>query len=260
MSDEAVHLASIQYPWGRGWQWIREGAQMFAAAPGMWIALVLLQLLIGFAASMLPDVPGAVGVSIGLLVSAVSTVVGIFIEAGLLLACDGQRRGQPPQVATLFAAFGHATARNLFGLALIQVVAWGMIAAVAAGSMAIVLGVSVALTLVGAIELFQAILGSLEALAVICLLLLPLSLLLVMASWMALPLVLLRGVAPVQAMVASFKINFRNVRALTVYGLGMAALVLVAILPLLLGMLVWLPVATTSRYAAFCDLVPRPPH
>ena len=79
-----------------------------------------------------------------------------------------------------------------------------------------------------------------------------------MAMWMAPPLVLFRGYTPTQALAESFNANFRNVRALTVYGLGMVGLAIVAVLPLLLGLLDLVPLATTTRYVAFLDLFDAP--
>ena len=96
------------------------------------------------------------------------------------------------------------------------------------------------------------------AVMIIFLFVMTLVLLFVMAMWMAPPLVLFRGYTPTRALAESFNANFRNVRALTVYGLGMAGLALVAALPLLLGFLIWLPLATTTRYAAFLDLFDAP--
>ncbi len=36
-NDAAISANNIHYPWGRGWHWIGEGAQMFLAAPGTWV-------------------------------------------------------------------------------------------------------------------------------------------------------------------------------------------------------------------------------
>ncbi len=260
MSDDATHAvnspANIQYPWGRGWHWIREGAQMFFAAPGTWVLLLILQLLVDIGLSMLPDTGGVFGSVIQLAFGVASIVIGVFFEAGLLLGCAAQRRGETLQVATLFAAFGHPAARGLLGLALIQIFAWALIAALALVAVVVVIGTGLSLLTLGAREIVDVVLGSLTSAIVVFLLVLTLSLLVVMALWMAPPLVLFQGFTPVQALIASFNANFRNVRALTVYGLAMVGLAIVAVLPLLLGLLVLVPIATTSRYVAFCDLFP----
>ena len=74
--------------------------------------------------------------------------------------------------------------------------------------------------------LVEALLRSLGSVLVILLFVMTLMLLFVMAMWMASPLVLFRGYAPTRALAESFNANFRNVRALTVYGLGMVGLAL----------------------------------
>ncbi len=79
---------------------------------------------------------------------------------------------------------------------------------------------------------------------VVFLLVMTLSLLVAMALWMASPLVLFRGYTPAQALMESFNANFRNVRALTVYGLGMVALAIVADAAAAAGI---------SRSGAACD-------
>lgn len=252
-NDAAISANNIHYPWGRGWLWIGEGAQMFLAAPGTWVLLLILQLVVDIGLSILPDA-GIFGGLIQLGVGVASVVIGVFFEAGLLLGCQAQRRGETLEVATLFAAFGHPAARGLLGLAFIQICAWAFIALIALVSVVVVIGTGLSLLTMGASAIVNDILGSLTSVMVVFLLVMTLSLLVAMALWMATPLVLFRGFTPVQAMIESFNANFRNVRALTVYGLGMVALAIVAVLPLLLGLLALVPIATTSRYVAFCDL------
>ena len=118
------------------------------------------------------------------------------------------------------------------------------------------IGLGTSIMSMGMDDIVSVVLGSLASVMLILLIVLTLSLLLVMALWMAPPLVLFRGLTPIGALIASFKVNFHNVRALTVYGLGMLGLGIVAVVPLLLGLLVLIPIATTSRYVAFCDLFP----
>ena len=113
-------------------------------------------------------------------------------------------------------------------------------------------------TAVDADVLLQSLQGSLFSVMIILMFVITLMLLFAMAMWMASPLVLFRGYAPTRALAESFNANFRNVRALTVYGLGMVGLALLAALPFMLGFLIWMPLTTTTRYAAFVDLFAEP--
>ncbi len=243
-----------QYPWSRGWYWIGEGAQMFFSAPGTWVLLLIMQWLAYIGLSMLPDAGGWFGAATHIVVGVVSIVIGVFFEAGQLLGCEAQRRGETLNATTLFAAFAHPAAAGLLSLALIQIVGWVLIAAIVVGAVAVLIGAGLSLATLAASA--DVVLGSYASVMTIVALVMTLGLLLGIALWMALPLVLFRRVAPLPALVASFSANVRNVRPLTMYGLGMVAFAVLAVIPLLLGLLVLIPIATTSRYAAFSDLFP----
>jgi hypothetical protein len=254
----AEESAARQYPWSRGWAWINKGTELFLAAPWMWISLLILQLVIGLGISMTPTPAGPTGWALDIVLEMFGLVVGVLFDAGLLLGCDAMKRGEPLRIDTLFAAFRHPAALGLIKLGLIQVLAWVAVATIALllAAMLVVGGSSV--STLDANGLAEAVLRSLGSAMIIFLFVTTLALLLVMAMWMAAPLVLFRGYTPTRALVESFNANFRNVRALTVYGLGMAGLAFIAMLPLLLGFLIWLPLATTTRYAAFLDLFDAP--
>lgn len=254
--SERTSALNAQYAWGRGWDWVNQGTEMFLAAPGTWILLLILQLITGIGISLWPTPDGFGGVIADVSLELVGVVLNVFFDAGLLLGCESMRRGESLRVGTLFAGFRHARAPALLQLAFVQILAWIVLAVLAVGLVAVLLVGQQPLTDVGSDALLGAALRSLGSAFAIVLVLLTLGLLLVVALWMAAPLVLFRGLTPSQALVASFNANFRNVRALTIYGLGMAGLAIVAALPLFLGFLVWIPLTTTSRYAAFRDLFP----
>jgi uncharacterized membrane protein len=76
-----------------------------------------------------------------------------------------------------------------------------------------------------------------------------------MATWMAPPLVLFGNAQPMQALVISLKACTRNWLALTVYGLVLLPVLLVAgLIPFLLGMLVAGPILMGSLYTAYQDI------
>src|SRR5918993_5295599 len=77
----------------QGLRWAREGLDMFAAAPAVWIGITLLFLLMGVVLAIIPFA--------GMLWS-----VAVPIHAGgLMLGCRAVRRGQPLEVRYLFNGF-----------------------------------------------------------------------------------------------------------------------------------------------------------
>lgn len=248
--------SAVVFPWGRGVQWVREGARMFIKAPGVWMLLVVLQLLIWMAISLLPTPEGLFGVVFDLLIQIGGIIVGIFLDAGLLLGCASQQRGERLQIGTLTAAIGHPAAPALIRLALLQVLAWFVVTAVV---VAMVLGLLLGGVWagIGTQAISDAVSHSLASALLIVLIAGTFGVLMAMAMWMSAPLVVFRGLTPVEALVASFHANLRNVGALTIYGLIMIALLVVAAIPLFVGLLAWIPLAMTSRYLAFVDLFPE---
>jgi uncharacterized membrane protein len=76
-----------------------------------------------------------------------------------------------------------------------------------------------------------------------------------MATWMAPPLVLFGNAQPLQALGISLKACLRNWLPLTVYGLVLLPVLLVAgMIPFLLGMLVAGPILMGSLYTAYQDI------
>jgi uncharacterized membrane protein len=252
----AHRSSSVAFPWGRGVQWVREGARMFVKAPGVWMLLVVLQLLIWVAISLLPTPEGLLGAVFDLVIQIGGIIVGIFLDAGLLLGCASQQRGERLQIGTLTAAIGHPAAPALIRLALLQVLAWFVVTAVV---VAMVLGLLLggAWAGIGTQAISDAVSHSLASVLLIVLVAGTFGVLLAMAMWMSAPLVVFRGLTPMQALVASFHANLRNVGALTIYGLIMIGLLVVAAIPLFVGLLAWIPLAMTSRYLAFVDLFPE---
>jgi hypothetical protein len=85
----------------------------------------------------------------------------------------------------------------------------------------------------------------------VCLVLL---MLISMAAWFAPALIVLHGVAPVDALRASFWACQRHFLALLVYGIVWVLLVIVCFLTLGLGFLFLAPWMFLSTYAAFVDM------
>jgi uncharacterized membrane protein len=92
--------------------------------------------------------------------------------------------------------------------------------------------------------------GALVVLLVCALLVVPL----LMAFWFAPPLIVLRGDEPVAAMLTSFRACLRNMLPFTVYGLIGIVFIVIASIPLFLGLLVLIPVAAATVYTSYKDV------
>ena len=74
------------------------------------------------------------------------------------------------------------------------------------------------------------------------------------AYWFAPALVMMHGMAPMEAMKESFYACSRNFVPFLVYGFVMTIGAVLAVLPFGLGFLVWVPVAIASTYVAYREI------
>lgn len=221
----------------RAMQWLAEGWRSFMAAPGVWLAITVVFLVIQFVLGMIPI--------IGALATAFLNPVLI---AGLLLGCRSQAEtGQPLQFETLFAGFRQRTGElvMLGVLALAGAVVLALLISLTAGGGALT-GVLLG---GGAGVVFAA-----GTALIVLLLALILAIPYMMALWFAPALVALSNCAPVDAVKRSLAACLKNWLPLTVYGVVVFVLMLVAMLPLGLGLLVLIPVLVASMYASWRDI------
>jgi hypothetical protein len=242
-----------------GWQWIARSMQLFARAPIRWLALNLALLFIAYLLAQVPV--------IGALLFAVLTPV---FAGGLTLGCQDVEIGRPLVPAHLFAGF-RINAAALVTIGGVYVV--GQI---------IVFGI---LTVVGGADLqalLQALLAERSAplpptigdrVLVSVLLAAALLVPLAMAVWFAPILAVLEAQPALRALRLSLQAGLRNLRALSVYGIAMAGLLigllfavrsLLATLPAGLAglrepvaMLVtalWLSLTLLSAYVGYRDI------
>ena len=221
---------------GQGWTWIADGFGLFKKAPGMWIALVIVLLVILIVLAFIP-VLGAV---------ATFLLMPLFV-GGLMLGCRALQSGGELELGHLFAGFKTHTA-NLIVLGALAIGGWiivmlPVIAIVGAGAMfGMMRGDAAGAAAMGG----SFVLAWLIAMA--------LSIPIYMALWFAPALVVLRGLAPAAAVKESFLGCLKNIVPFLIYGLVMVVLGIVAAIPLGLGWLVLGPVAIASVYTAYRDI------
>lgn len=222
---------------GQGWSWIMQGFELFKKAPGMWIAMVVILFLILLVLAFIP--------LLGTL--AMCLLMPVF-AAGLLLGARKLHDGGQIEITQLFEGFKVPQTGNLVVLGALTL----------AGSILVMLPVII---IVGAGAVFGGLHGGAGGAAAIggsfllaWLIAMALSVLLYMALWFAPALVVLRGVAPVAAVKASFAACLANIVPFLIYGIILLVLAIVASIPLGLGWLVLGPVVIASVYVSYRDI------
>ena len=221
---------------GQGWTWIADGFGLFKKAPGTWIALVVVLLVILVVLAFIP-VLGAV---------ATFLLMPLFV-GGLLLGCRALQGGGELELSHLFAGFKTHTA-NLVVLGALTIGGW-------------IIVMLPVVAIVGAGAFFGAMRGDAAGMAAMggsfllaWLVAMALSIPIYMALWFAPALVVLRGRAPVAALKESFLGCLKNIGPFLIYGIVMLVLSIFATIPFLLGWLVLGPVAIASVYVSYRDI------
>ena len=220
---------------GSGWDWIRGGFGLFRQNPVIWIALFFIYLLVCMALSIVPVVGPIV----------LNLLAPVFM-AGFMLGCQALESGEELEINHLFAGFKQNTSQlitvgGLYLAGIIMIV--GLMFAMTGGA---VLAMGQQGQAMGAAVSADMLPAALVALA----LLLPL----IMAYWFAPTLVVFHGISAVDAMKLSFTACLRNILPFTVYSLISMVLLLLAAIPLGLGLLVMIPTMTASLYVSYKDV------
>lgn len=225
---------------GRGWSWITEGWELFKRQPGMWIGIVVVLFVVMIVAALIPFIGG-------LLMS----LFGPVFAAGLMLGSKALDSGQPLEFGHLFAGFRERTG-TLIAVGAIYLAA-SLVVMLVVG---LTMGVGMAAMMGQGDPESVAAMGMTMVLAMLIMfaLLLPV----VMAIWLAAPLVVFHEQGAIDAMKGSFTGCLKNIVPFLVYGVVGFVLMIVATIPLGLGWLVLGPVLAASIYASYKDIYLKP--
>ncbi len=221
---------------GDGWTWIRGGFDLFKQNPVIWIALFFIYLLIGMALSVIPAVGPIV----------LNLLAPVFM-AGFMLGCQALESGEELEINHLFAGFKQNTSQlitvgGIYLAGIIIIV--GLIFVTSGGAV-----LSMAEHAPAAAEEVAGP-GMLLVAMVGLALLVPL----IMAYWFAPILVIFNGMTAIEAMKLSFSACLKNIWPFTIYGLLSMVLLVLAAIPLGLGLLVMIPTMTASLYVSYRDI------
>ena len=227
---------------GNAWSWIVGGFGLFRQNPVIWIALFFIYLLVAMVLSIVPLVGPIV----------LNLLAPVFM-AGFMLGCRALEMDEELEINHLFAGFKTNTAQlvTVGGIYLVGAI-------VIVGIVFIFFGADTMSSLFsghmaeGRPPVDPAEAGAVPALALLIILgaMLPL----IMAYWFAPALVLFHDMKAVDAMKLSFFACLRNIMPFMVYGVISAMLLVLAMIPLGLGLLIMIPTMTASLYVSYKDI------
>lgn len=233
-------------PAGHGWQWIVGGWGHFKQSPLGWGGAVVVWVVLMMVVSLVP-----------LLGSLAVNLLTPVLTAGFMLGAHEQRQGGSFELRHLFAGFSsNPGSLILVGvLYLVGMIGVFAVAGAIVGGAAFAMaggiqggatdGETAAMMLQGPV-----LLAFLVAMA----LLLPL----MMAYWFAPALVALENVRPLTALSLSFRACLKNIIPFFIYSLIAMLLMIVAVIPLGLGLLVMMPVMMAAMYVSYRDIFYTP--
>ena len=230
---------------GAGVDWIADGWRLFRRAKVMWVVFVVLFFLLSLAVSLLPGIGNLVG-----------ALLSPVILGGVMLGARSLETGGEMELEHFLAGFRTRTASllavgaiYLVGQLLLMLVFAGFVGFSALGSL--IAGDAEALAELDAGEsLLRMGLGGLVVLA--------LAVPLFAAFWFAPPLVMLNGLPAARAMRESLAACLRNWLPMLVYGILASVLLVLALIPLLLGLLVWAPLMLATLYTSYRGVFTEP--
>jgi len=221
----------------RGAAWFGEGWDLFRRAPGTWVAIFLVFAVIWV---VLAIVPGG---------SLLGSLLYPAFAAGIMLGCRKVEAGQGLALRDLFSGFS----RNLGNLLLV-----GLLYLAATFMIGILVGIGMVavmpLSKVGAASGAAGLLAQAPLFALVFLVAIGLMVPIFMAIWFAPALVAFHNLAPMAAMRQSFSGCLRNIGAFLLYGVVSLVLMILAMLPVGLGLLVFGPVVWGTMYAGYRDI------
>jgi uncharacterized membrane protein len=201
---------------------------MFIAHPGIWLGSSVL-LLVCITAISLPPLFGQI---------ALHLLLPVF-GAGMLQISRSIAEGKEPQIAELFAGFRHQAG---------QLVMVGVFFACGVFGIALLAMLLASSGLIGG--------GMVGSMLLTGLLVIILSTPVIMATWFAPALVYFHGMTATDAMKASFAAGAKNWLVMIIFGILLSIAAFFALLPVGIGMLLLLPIASAAVYASYRDIFP----
>jgi hypothetical protein len=220
-----------------GYDWVRDGFRLFFKLPAHFYIAMISHLILNIVVNFVPLVGPILGY-----------IAAPLFSAGYFAAGDALKRTQTPDISVMFLGFNKKPTQLL----MVGFVAFcGFAVSLVAGGLIAGAGLMMTLFRGGTPdfgELFgvQVLLGALVGLMLI----IPVS----MATWLAPGLVILNDLEPLEAMKQSFNACLKNFVPYLIYGLVSTGVVILAVIPLGLGLFVAIPAFVASFYPQYASI------
>lgn len=229
---------------GAGWKWISDAFSIFKKAPGLWMLLLLMTMVINMMCRFVPTI-GEIA----------SVLVSPVLMGGVMMAAHRSYMASNAEFDDLFSGFRY----RLWPL--IQV---GLLYMAGVFAM-IILAIVISIALIG-VETVKAM-GDMLAttpemidpavvvnIILVVMIILVMMLPIIMMYYFAPVLVMFHGVDAFAAMKLSFMACLNNAMPFLVYGLVILLLIMLSVFTLFLGLLVLIPTIWISTYIAYRDI------
>ena len=222
---------------GEGLEWLTAAWHLFVAAPLMWIVIFVLYVVFFVVLSFVPFIGSLIG----------TALVGV-IGAGWMASAHGVAQGEKLELDHMFAGARTNTQPLLILGALyaagLLLISFFILAALAIGFLG---SGTLSNLMAGELPTVTAMLGALMIVLIGLALLAPL----MAALWFAPALVYFHNVPPLDALKSSFFACLKNWLPFLVYGVLLMLLLVIATIPLGLGLLVVGPLVFISGYTSY---------
>lgn len=222
---------------GACFDWLRQGWLLFLGNPGVWIGATVILLVMLMAISIVP-----------LFGQVAAHLLAPLFSVGMLKIARSLAAGDDPHVSDLFSGFRSARSGQLIMVGVLFAAATFVIAFTA---FLLVSGGVIGGVVTGRVGGFGVALGGMMLAGLVVTVL---SVPVLMATWFAPALVYFHDMSPIAAMQASFAAGARNWLAMAVFGIFLVIVLFFAMLPMLLGLLLFLPVFSGAVYASYRDI------
>lgn len=230
---------------GAGWRWFTDAWRVFKSAWGTLLLALLVAWLLSMAAQFVP----VLGMFMGFLITP-------FLSAGLLVLLHKADEQRGPTVGDLFTPFS----THFVPLLLVGLIYLGLF-----------VGVMIVGGIIGYLMFGDALTGLADSLAgleqgvmpadgvwmsvtLLALIMMALMIPVMAAYWFAPALVVMGNYSPGQAFKASLIGCVRNILPMLWYSVIMLLLLVLAVIPVGLGLLVMIPVLAATYYSSFRDI------
>ncbi|TQV74999.1 hypothetical protein FLL45_08640 [Aliikangiella marina] len=220
---------------GRGWGWIADGFGFFKKNPGAWILTTIVWFIVIIAVNLLPI--------IGMIFFSLTFYVFI---AGLMIGCRAQDEGKPFEVSHLFAGFKKNAGRIVLMSLAVNIISMLV--------MILTMGTAYFNLMMGDEAATQAMASDLTGFWLSFLIAMALMLPLFMAVWFAPVLIVLHDAPLVEAMKMSFFGCLKNILPFLIFGIISLVFYIIALIPIALGLLVFVPTMFAAMYVAYKDI------